>query len=523
MRSWIDNSNASHSENFAYDVLNRLQTVTGPMDKSTQFDAVGDLASKSDVGNFVMLPSSHQLASVAGSPNVTYGFDVDGNEISDTNGFSASWMSFNKPSSLTRSGVTDSFLYGPEKQLVQQIAGSLTTIYVSPDFKVIFNSSTGVAEIHETISSPGRPVAMLIDRTDGSSSWQYLQQDHLGSTEVATDASGNLLERLSYDAWGRRRNVDGTDATGSITSTDSVGYTGQEELDNVALIYMQGRVYDPMLARFISADPFGIDLGDPQSENRYAYVRGRPLSSTDPTGYEEQTLPPVTVTCGVIACGPSGSTVAMPFYQGYFTPNFPLCGSQCQMFERLMAEKPRAKVQKEKDKKKCEAPAGAQIWQIALGFGGVASMPTGLHGTSAASSFTTSLGYSTVVDQGWIAALGNFQMVGTLQITGMTGTGSILAWGPQVSGGTVAEQIPEGLDYSSSWHGELDIAASKGSGSVAVDVDPDTRSPTGVAGMVRAGGGEGFFIGGGRAANFTLASPTVANLGATINGTDCTQ
>ena len=59
-------------------------------------------------------------------------------------------------------------------------------------------------------------------------------------------------------------------------------------LDNVGLVHMNGRVYDPAIGRFISADPFIDGWTNPQGWNRYAYVKGRPLSSVDPTGFLEE-------------------------------------------------------------------------------------------------------------------------------------------------------------------------------------------------------------------------------------------
>jgi len=62
-------------------------------------------------------------------------------------------------------------------------------------------------------------------------------------------------------------------------------FTGHEDLNGVGLIHMNGRVYDPELGRFLSADPNVQFSHDPQSFNRYSYVLNNPLSFTDPSGY----------------------------------------------------------------------------------------------------------------------------------------------------------------------------------------------------------------------------------------------
>jgi len=56
-------------------------------------------------------------------------------------------------------------------------------------------------------------------------------------------------------------------------------------LDHVGLVHMNGRIYDPTLGRFLSADPFIQFPDNLQSYNRYSYVMNRPLSLTDPSGY----------------------------------------------------------------------------------------------------------------------------------------------------------------------------------------------------------------------------------------------
>ena len=62
-----------------------------------------------------------------------------------------------------------------------------------------------------------------------------------------------------------------------------------EPLDEMGLVHMNGRVYDPLIGRFISADPIIQAPGMLQSHNRYAYVMNNPLNLTDPSGFSAWT------------------------------------------------------------------------------------------------------------------------------------------------------------------------------------------------------------------------------------------
>jgi RHS repeat-associated protein len=107
----------------------------------------------------------------------------------------------------------------------------------------------------------------------------FLHSDHLGSTSLTTDASGNAVARQLYDAWGNIR----ASASSGTMPTD-IGYTGQR-LDATGLMYFQARYYASSLGRFASADTLVPQLENPQAWNRYAYVVNSPLKYNDPTGH----------------------------------------------------------------------------------------------------------------------------------------------------------------------------------------------------------------------------------------------
>ncbi len=116
---------------------------------------------------------------------------------------------------------------------------------------------------------------------------KYFHLDGQGSIIAITNSVGAVVERLSYDAWGKRRNANGTDdlSNALVSASTDHGYTGHEHLDDMGLIHMNGRVYDPRTERFLQADPTIQSPGNLQSFNRYSYVMNNPFFYTDPSGF----------------------------------------------------------------------------------------------------------------------------------------------------------------------------------------------------------------------------------------------
>src|ERR1035437_7406196 len=128
--------------------------------------------------------------------------------------------------------------------------------------------------------------AMLI-QNNGKDSLLYTYTDNQGSLIALTDASGNVVRKYAYDPWGARRNAsDWAQKDNGSNLIINRGYTGHEHLDAFGIINMNGRVYDPATASFMSPDPFIQSPGDWVNYNRYSYCMGNPMRYTDPSGYE---------------------------------------------------------------------------------------------------------------------------------------------------------------------------------------------------------------------------------------------
>ncbi|WP_444820692.1 RHS repeat-associated core domain-containing protein [Thermophagus sp. OGC60D27] len=116
-----------------------------------------------------------------------------------------------------------------------------------------------------------------------------------------TDQDGNVVERQAFDPWGNRRDPD--DWTSLITTPVSHitgrGYTLHEHLDDFVLINMNGRVYDPQIARFLSPDPQLQVPGYWLNYNRYGYCLNNPLIYTDPSGEFFWAALPLMVKIGI--------------------------------------------------------------------------------------------------------------------------------------------------------------------------------------------------------------------------------
>jgi RHS repeat-associated protein len=106
----------------------------------------------------------------------------------------------------------------------------------------------------------------------------FIHADHLGSTSLTTDITGTLVAETRYLPYGEERWITGTLVT-------DFTFTGQRAERGFGLMDYNARYYDPWLGRFISPDTLGRSYVDPQTLNRYSYVRNNPIIRADSTGH----------------------------------------------------------------------------------------------------------------------------------------------------------------------------------------------------------------------------------------------
>ena len=206
------------------------------------------------------------------------------------------YNTYNKMTSIQE--PVDAFMlniqYGHDHQRIYQELNENSIItarktFVGEGLEIVEKPQSGtVQKIHYLSGGDGNLFAMYIIDQNNVGTLYYLFTDHLGSPNLITDASGNTVQELSFDAWGKRRDPAtwqpyATNATIPAAFIDR-GFTFHEHLYPFTLINMNGRAYDPLVGRFLSADPYIQAPDNPQNLNRYSYCLNNPLRYSDPSG-----------------------------------------------------------------------------------------------------------------------------------------------------------------------------------------------------------------------------------------------
>ncbi len=287
-RSNLVDPNNNRTESFTYDPLHRLLTSQKNIETPLNFgyQANGNIQIKSDIGSYEYDPNRPHAISAINDPLV-----IPPRQ-------SIHYTPFNKPFSISNDLNPQQDLleitYGSDeersKSALKHFDGNsyipVYERYFAGDYEMEnrhINNTTTTKE-YNYIFVDGRLIDVAIKTGNSNPEDNFVCSDHQGSIMGLMDKNGNMLEEYSYDAWGNRRDPITWGSTSTIPNYIYRGYTGHEHLDEFNLINMNGRMYDPAIARFLSPDNFVQSADFTQSLNRYSYCLNNPLSFVDPDG-----------------------------------------------------------------------------------------------------------------------------------------------------------------------------------------------------------------------------------------------
>jgi len=167
---------------------------------------------------------------------------------------------------IRRYDSANTTVYTPYKEWTR-----IVNISGSYDFTYIYDGST------------------LVGRINPDGSKHYFHDDNLGSVSLITNQSGAIIEQTFFEPFGLVEEGG--------TAEDKL-YTGQFSDDATGQYYYGSRYYLHIRGQFGQPDPIIKSVYDPQTLNRYSYVRNNPYINIDPTGNIFLSINPFSLVLG---------------------------------------------------------------------------------------------------------------------------------------------------------------------------------------------------------------------------------
>ncbi|QOY86918.1 RHS repeat-associated core domain-containing protein [Paludibaculum fermentans] len=300
------------SQSYQYDRLNRITKVGEGTTWNRNFDY-------DQYGNGWV--SAYTPSSFAPDPSTP---QSQGTINADTNQTGIAGSTWDGAGNLNNIG-TGSFLfyYDAENRMIRSVLGSATVYQYDgqgrrvaridcPSNMTTCDAATaGAAVTSFAYDAQGQLAAEYSNHPSSQPCTTcYLLADHLGSTRVMTDSIGTAVQCHDYLPFGEEllAGTSGRNGCYLPASGSGVLFTGKERDAETSLDYFGARYYSSAQGRFTSPDEFpgGIvdpftdqqasqpgplpyaDITDPQTLNKYGYVRNNPLRYTDPDGHDWQ-------------------------------------------------------------------------------------------------------------------------------------------------------------------------------------------------------------------------------------------
>lgn len=304
------------TQRYGYDIAERLSQIKYLRAEGTAgeqlieqidygYDANGRRTQKSALNNSGMggqetpmtatYDAANRMTSVTlvlpnGPATYTLSYDLEGNLLQRANAHDASdkvtytWDANNRLMAIVQPGISASYTYDAFGRRIQ--ATITPAGQAAQTLQYIYEGQQALGEVRNGRLSHRLLTGLQLDEVIARASLNAGgTKDPDRSRIFLTDALNSVLAQLKDDSAASLQNgyvyspYGETKTIGPDESLSTIKYTARES-EGSDLYFYRARYYDPVLKRFLSEDPIGLEGGP----NVYAYVNGDPVSLADPTG-----------------------------------------------------------------------------------------------------------------------------------------------------------------------------------------------------------------------------------------------
>ncbi|MBN1136519.1 MAG: choice-of-anchor D domain-containing protein [Anaerolineae bacterium] len=267
---------------YGYDELYRLSRVTYPDGRTVSYtyDPLGNRLTMTDSAGGVTRYTYDADNRLLRAGDETFTYDANGNTIRRSSPGRTIDYEYDYENRLTRydDGETAiEFVYDGDGNRVAKIVDGVRTNYVN-DVNGWLTQVLIEADAGWSVDKAYTIGLDRVNQTDGTGkSSFYLYDSPLRSVTALVNSAGTLLDSYEYDAFG-------APLASAVGGANSFLFNGEQYDAEIDLTYLRNRYYDPMLGRFLTADPLRGAVAHPQTTNSYIYAVNDPVNSTDPSG-----------------------------------------------------------------------------------------------------------------------------------------------------------------------------------------------------------------------------------------------
>ena len=266
---------------YTYDARNQLVGETSGTDSYVySYDAGGNLVSVQKNGEVIKSytygdASWKDLLTAFNGQSITY--DAIGNPLS-YRGMTLSWEGGRRLASVSKEGLSASYVYNTDGIRTQKTVNGVTTNYYLNGSSVL-RQVTG-NDVLEFFYDANGVLGFYYNNTP-----YYYLKNLQGDIVGILDANGTQVVSYTYDAWGAPLSVTGT-AADTIGQINPFRYRGYYYDNETGFYYVSSRYYDPEVGRYLNADSVLSGTGESvQGYNLFAYCFNNPVNMSDSSGH----------------------------------------------------------------------------------------------------------------------------------------------------------------------------------------------------------------------------------------------